>query len=133
MIGEVKFVSANIGFRRQDAPFRSRLIEPSEGGGSLLNLGVYPINFATMLFGEMPQDIYATGWLTESEVDDFATIILRYSGERVAQLTSSTCLNLPSEAVVVGTKGRLKLHSPFWCPTKLETPMVSDSSLLCLL
>ena len=130
VIGEVKFVSANFGFRRQNTDFRSRLTDPSEGGGSLLDVGVYPINFATMVFGEMPQDIYATGWLCESEVDDFATITLRYSGERVAQLTSSICLDLPNEAVVVGTKGRLKLHSPFWCPTKLETPTVSDSSLL---
>ena len=49
----------------------------------------------------------------------------RYSGERAAQLTCSINLELPKEAIVVGTKGTLKLPAPFWCPTKLETPSVS--------
>jgi hypothetical protein len=51
--------------------------------------------------------------------------LIRYSGERVAQLTCSINLELPKEAIVVGTKGTLKLPAPFWCPTKLETPSVS--------
>ena len=48
----------------------------------------------------------------------------RYSGERVAHLTCSINLALPNEAIVVGTKGSLKLPAPFWCSTKLETNTV---------
>ena len=40
-------------------------------------------------------------------------------------MTCSINLELPKEAIVVGTKGTLKLPAPFWCPTKLETPSVS--------
>ncbi len=44
----------------------------------------------------------------------------------MAHLACSFNLQLKNEAVVVGTKGILKLPSPFWCPTKLETPSVSQ-------
>ena len=58
-------------------------------------------------------------------VDQCAAITLKYPGERVAQLMCGFCLEPPKEAVVIGTKGTLKLPARFWCPTKLETPSVS--------
>lgn len=58
-------------------------------------------------------------------VDEFAAIILKYSGQRVAQLSCSIGVKLSNEAVVTGTAGKLKLPYPFWCPTKLETSEVS--------
>ncbi|KAL5497634.1 hypothetical protein EMCRGX_G014143, partial [Ephydatia muelleri] len=60
--------------------------------------------------------------LAETGVDEFAAITLKYSGERVAQLTSTVGLNLKMDAVVVGTKGTLRLPFPFWCPSSLVTP-----------
>lgn len=125
-IGEVKYVSANFGFQRPTDDVhnaRLRLTDPALGGGAVLDVGVYVINFATMVFGgDRPQSIHASGWLTSTGVDDFAAITLKYSGERVAQLTCTIGMNLSREAVVVGTKGTLKLPSPFWCASKLETP-----------
>ena len=64
-------------------------------------------------------DIATTG------VDQCAVITLKYPGERVAQLLCGFCLEPTKEAVVIGTKGTLKLPAHFWCPTKLETPSVS--------
>ena len=126
-IGQVKYVSANFGFQRptdDEQKVRLRLTDPSLGGGAVLDVGVYVINFATMVFGgDRPESIHASGWLADTGVDDFAAITLKYSGERVAQLTSSIGLDLPREAIVVGTKGTLKLPFPFWCPSKVETPM----------
>ncbi len=52
---------------------------------------------------------------------------IRYSGERVAHLACSTNLQMKNEAVVVGTKGIIKVPNPFWCPTKLEAPSVSKN------
>ena len=62
-------------------------------------------------------------------VDEFAAITLKYSGQRVAQLSCSVGVDLVNDALVVGTKGTLKLPSPFWCPTKLEKPDVSMTLL----
>ncbi len=74
-IGDVKFVNAHFGFR---APKKSdRLTEPSLGGGALLDVGVYPIHFATMVFGERPESIHTTGWLMGTGVDEAAFLTLR--------------------------------------------------------
>jgi dihydrodiol dehydrogenase / D-xylose 1-dehydrogenase (NADP) len=124
-LGEIKSVQANFGFRRKDTSGNSRLDNPKLGGGAVLDVGVYPISLATMVFGERPSTIYATGWLTSTGVGEFACITLKYSGERVAQLSCSIGVDLSNDAVVYGTKGKLKLQSPFWCPTKLETAEVS--------
>ena len=53
-------------------------------------------------------------------------ILIRYRGERVAQLMCSIDLDAPCEAVIVGTKGTLKLPKPFFRSAKLETVTVSQ-------
>jgi dihydrodiol dehydrogenase / D-xylose 1-dehydrogenase (NADP) len=123
-IGEVKVVQANFGFKRSDNSGTSRLDDPNLGGGAVLDVGVYPISLATMVFKERPSSIHATGWLTSTGVDEFAAITLYYKGGRVAQLSCSIGVDLLNEAAVFGTKGKMKLLKPFWCPTKLETPDV---------
>lgn len=65
-IGEVKSIQANFGFKRKDFSGNSRLDNPKLGGGAILDVGVYPISLATMIFGERPSSIHATGWLTST-------------------------------------------------------------------
>ena len=65
-LGEIKSVQANFGFRRKDMSGNSRLDNPKLGGGAVLDVGVYPISLATMVFGERPNPVYATGWLTST-------------------------------------------------------------------
>ena len=75
VIGEVKYVSANFGFRREVLP--SRYTDPNLGGSSLFFVGIYPINFATMIFGEKPESVHADGWLFSTGVDEFVAITLK--------------------------------------------------------
>ena len=74
-IGEVKYVYAHFGFRIPKLP--DRLTDPKLGGGSILDVGVYPIHFATMIFGERPESVNTTGWLMETGVDETAFITLK--------------------------------------------------------
>ena len=122
-LGEVRFVRANFSFRRPPERAEGRLTDPKLGGGSVLDVGVYTISFATMIFGgERPEKIYAQGTLLPTGVDDLAVITLTYAGGRIAQLTCSISYDIACDAVVCGTKGELRLPHPFWCPTKLASP-----------
>ena len=122
-IGEVKFVRANFSFRRPPDRAKGRLTDPKLGGGSILDVGIYTISFATMLFGaERPEKIYAQGSLLPTGVDDLAAMTLTYSHGRIAQLSCSISYDMSCDAVVCGTKGELRLPHPFWCPTKLTSP-----------
>ena len=75
VIGEVKYISATLGLRRDNLP--DRYSDPKLGGSSLFFVGIYPINFATMIFGERPQSVHASGWLMSTGVDEFAAITLK--------------------------------------------------------
>lgn len=122
-IGDVRFLRANFSFRRPQQRAKGRLTDPSLGGGAVLDVGVYTISLATMLFeGERPVRVYAQGSLLPSKVDDLAVITLTYGNGGIAQLTCSISYDIPCDAVVCGTKGDLRLPHPFWCPTRLETP-----------
>jgi dihydrodiol dehydrogenase / D-xylose 1-dehydrogenase (NADP) len=75
VIGEVKFAAMNFGFA--GGRNTKRLSDPKLGGGAVLDVGVYPINMATMVFGEEPESVHASGWLMPTGVDEFAAITLK--------------------------------------------------------
>ena len=54
-----------------------RFTDPKLCGGSVLEIGVYPINFAIMIFGEKPESVLVDGWLMATGVDEFAAITLK--------------------------------------------------------
>ncbi|MDO4899281.1 Gfo/Idh/MocA family protein [Actinomyces sp.] len=56
------------------------VFDPSMGGGSLMDLGVYPVSLAIHLFGA-PTRVTATGRLLDSGADVLGTIVLGYDGE----------------------------------------------------
>ena len=74
-IGEVKFVSIAFGF--SSGRNVGRISDLELGGGAVLNVGVYVINIATMIFGEEPETIQANGWLMPTGADEFAAITLK--------------------------------------------------------
>ena len=74
-LGEVKLLHATFGFRNEKVP--ERIAIPELGGGAILDIGVYVINLATMVFGEIPSRVQSTGTLLDTGVDETAAINLR--------------------------------------------------------
>lgn len=74
-IGEVKYMLANVGF--SGGSKIKRLSDLELGGGAVLDVGVYPISLATMVFGEEPEAVQASGWLMPTGADEFAAITLK--------------------------------------------------------
>ncbi|CAH2319070.1 trans-1,2-dihydrobenzene-1,2-diol dehydrogenase [Pelobates cultripes] len=117
VIGEVKIVRAEFGFNLLHV---ERVVQKDLGGGALLDIGCYCIQFALMAFnGEKPESITAKGFLHETGVDETVTIIIQFAGKRQAILTCSIAVELPNQAVISGTKGTIQIPSFFWCPTSL--------------
>lgn len=116
-IGEARAVTADFGFR---APFdpSSRLFDPALGGGALLDVGIYPISFASMVLGA-PQQISALAHLGETGVDEQAAVTLGHSGGRLALLFAATRTESQREAFVLGTGGQIKVHSPWYVPSRV--------------
>jgi len=119
-IGEVLQVIVTFGVQIAEI---DRLKLKELGGGTILDIGVYCIQFASHVFnGEKPLKVIGSGHMNSEGVDECTSATLIYSGGRTATFVTHAKVELPNEALAIGTKGTLKLHSPFWCSTKLETP-----------
>lgn len=101
------------------------------GAGTTLDLGIYTVQFATLIMGgEKPEKVLAGGHLSAQGIDESTSTTLVYSGRRLASLASTIRADLPSEAFVIGTKGTIKVHYPMWCPESFESPSGKYESLL---
>lgn len=119
-IGEVKQVLVTMGIAFDDADWRK---DQKQGGGTVLDMGTYTCQFTTLAFpGQRPTQILAGGHMNESGADLNSSATLTYPGGKTATLLTHSQVNLPSEGLIIGTKGTLKLHYPMWSSTKLETP-----------
>lgn len=116
-IGEARMLHADFGFRAGVNP-ESRLFNPALGGGGLLDVGVYPISLASLLFGT-PDQVTGLAHIGETGVDEQAGMVLRYDGGRLAVLSTGVTINTPQEAFILGTNGRIKIHAPWWKPSAM--------------
>ena len=114
VLGEVRMITADFGYRSSFNP-QSRIFDPNLGGGALLDVGIYPISLAFMVLGQ-PNRIRSMAELGETGVDEQAAVILGYEGGEMAVLTTAVRTSTPHEAFILGTNGRLKIHSPWWYP-----------------
>lgn len=109
---------------------RSRLFDPAQGGGALLDLGVYPLSLAQLLLGE-PAEVEARLHVGPTGVDEHATVMLGYASGATAVLTSSLRSRGPNAAWITGTEGTIELPGPICAPTRLRfvpTPTAADGS-----
>lgn len=119
-IGDVLHVSANFGI---PASHIERLTKKSLGGGTVLDLGIYTINAACVVYqDEKLQKIAAVGHCNEDGVDLGISASLLYDNGCMATIVTSCLGKLPCDLIVSGTKGQLKIPDNFWCGTKLITP-----------
>ncbi len=116
-LGDLRSVQAAFGFAAEYDP-EGRLWDPLLGGGSLLDLGVYPVDFARLLLGS-PDGIDAAGSLAPTGVDAEASLLLSWRSGARALLSSSLVSQLPGTALVVGSNGFAEIGPSFHAPTRL--------------
>ncbi len=117
VIGEVRMLNADFGFRTEFNP-KGRLFDPTLGGGALLDVGVYPVSLASMIFGE-PTRIVSMADLGQTGIDEQSAIIFGYGQGQLALLSSAVRTNTPQEAVLNGTRGQIRIHTPWWRASRL--------------
>ncbi|MRH42669.1 gfo/Idh/MocA family oxidoreductase [Aquibacillus halophilus] len=107
-IGEVRLVKADFGFRAPWDP-EWRLLNPELGGGALLDAGIYPVSFASMILGSKPDKIMSTANIGETGVDEEFSVLMSYPSGKVASLNGAVRLGLTNEAVIHGTEGYIRV------------------------
>lgn len=116
-LGEVLSVKADFGFRGDPHP-EGRLYNPALGGGSLLDIGIYPVFLALLLLGRPPV-IRAAAHLGPTGVDEEIGILFQYPNGQLAHLHSSIRSRTKTEAFIYGETGTLHLHTRWHEPSTM--------------
>jgi predicted dehydrogenase len=114
-LGEVRQVRADIGFV-VDKPATDRLLDPALGGGALLDMGIYPLTFASLFLGE-PSTIASVATLSDGGVDLDLALSLGYESGATAALTATMTAWSPRDATIATDRGRIDIPAPFHHPT----------------
>jgi predicted dehydrogenase len=115
-IGEVRTVQADFGLSGPFPPSH-RLRDPEQGGGALLDLGVYPVSFAQLLLGE-PADITARAVLSDEGVDLQTGALLSWESGALASVHCSIVGGTAVQASVTGSRGRIDIPDGFFHPDR---------------
>ena len=123
-IGEVRMVKAS---RCASGKFDNftRHLNPSLGGGSLLDVGVYVVSFASMIFASAPLRIAGFGHIGSSGSDEQGSALLEYENGALGVLTFALRTNAVNEAYILGSKGFIHIDPPFAVTTR-ATLQVED-------
>jgi predicted dehydrogenase len=113
-IGEVRQVQADLGVDRPYDP-TDRLFDPAQGGGAMLDLGVYVVSLAQHFLGD-PTSVSASGSLAPTGVDVEAGLLLGYDDGRAAALLVSLRNPTPGRARLHGTEGWIEIPPRFHHP-----------------
>ncbi|MBS6395995.1 MAG: Gfo/Idh/MocA family oxidoreductase [Clostridiales bacterium] len=102
VIGEVRTLTANLCYRICQ---NERLIRPELAGGALLDVGIYPLNFALMHFGNDFKDISSTVVMTDTGVDGQECITMTWKDGRFAVLTAGMYGISDRQGIFYGSRG----------------------------
>ncbi|MCR5304092.1 MAG: Gfo/Idh/MocA family oxidoreductase [Lachnospiraceae bacterium] len=108
MIGEVKTVSANLGYVINE---KDRIKKPELAGGALLDLSVYNLNFASMVLGDDIKEIHAGCIMTETGVDGQNSIMIEYNNGCMASMYATIYSLTDRMGYISGTKGIIRVQN----------------------
>jgi predicted dehydrogenase len=116
-LGDIRLLLADFCINVDYDP-ASRLYNPELGGGALLDLGIYPLSFATFMLG-LPKSTSGHAHLSPDRVDVNDAYLLTYDNGAAAALACGLGFTKPHEAFIAGNKGYIKVHDPFFHPDRL--------------
>lgn len=103
-IGKVTSLTANLGY---PVGHKERMRTPGLGGGALLDLGVYPINFALMAFGDDYESFSADAVMADTGVDTQVSVTLKWRDGRCAVLHANMYAAMDRLGCIYGDRGYL--------------------------
>jgi predicted dehydrogenase len=108
IIGTPHMLTANLSYI---IDWKDRIKKPELAGGALLDIGIYPLNFASMVFGDDIESITGAATFNEYGLDMQENITLIYKDGRMAALNSSTRGLSDRRGIIYGDKGYIEMEN----------------------
>ncbi len=116
-MGAIKSLKADFGFKAPPV-LEGRLFNKKLGGGSLLDIGIYPL-FASLSILGYPKTINASATIGTTGVDESCSIFLEYDQGITASLYSTITKKTNTEAIIEMEKGTIHINSQFYAPSSV--------------
>ncbi|HET7144272.1 MAG TPA: Gfo/Idh/MocA family oxidoreductase [Anaerolineales bacterium] len=126
-VGDISLMVGTFGF---NAPKEKddRWQNPELAGGTLLDMGIYPISVSQWVMRSPPKSFVAMAHLGETGVDELTTVLLKYENGVISQFHSSFLSNHVNDFLIYGSKGYIRIHPAFWGSSKASL-FVDDQEL----
>lgn len=112
-LGTPRLVRAECCWRNARNPLH-RLFDPTAGGGALLDLGVYGVHLALMVFGEAPETVSGRARIGDTGVDEHGAAVLGWRQGGLAVVITSLRAQGTNDALIAGSSATVRLEEPFW-------------------
>ncbi len=124
VIGKVYYIEANLGYEIKD---KERIKYPKFGGGAMLDVGVYPLNFIDMFALSKVKSIHVTSKLNKEGVDETDIVNMEYENGLLAQFFTTINQATSREGFIYGEKGFIKVTN-INNPEKIEIYLREDKT-----
>ncbi len=118
LLGDILGVEGKFCYTMDEDEMDHHVFKPENGGGSLLDVGVYGLNFASWYLGKEVEAINAQSDFYNG-VDSHTCVLLKYKSGAIADISSAILLRKPNEGFVYGSKGYARLPR-FYAPQEIE-------------
>ncbi len=117
-LGEIRGVEGKFCYDMDEDEMDHHVFKVENGGGSLLDVGVYGLNFASWYLGNEVESISAQSDFYKG-TDSHTCALLKYKNGAIADLSSATLLRKPNEGYIYGTRGYVHVNR-FYAPQEIE-------------
>jgi predicted dehydrogenase len=118
-LGQIALIQADFGFGAWDsckgAGLPERLASPAMAGGSLLDVGIYCVSYASCMTGRQPRELSAAATMLETGVDGMSACLMKYDDGAMAMLESSIALPTRQTALIYCERALIEVPN-FWHP-----------------
>ena len=118
VLGEIRGVEGKFCYTMDEDEMDHHVLKSEHGGGSLLDVGVYGLNYASWYLGKDVESISAV-CDKYNGVDSHTCVLLKYKNGSIGDISSAVLLKKPNEGYVYGTEGFVHLNR-FYAPQSLE-------------
>ena len=116
-LGDILGVEGKFCYKMDEDEMNHHVFKQENGGGSLLDVGCYGLNFASWFLGDEIEHISAEADFYNG-TDCHTCVLLKYKSGAIADISSATLLKKPNEGYVYGTKGYARLER-FYAPQEI--------------
>ncbi len=97
---------------------KDRWLNPELAGGTLLDMGVYPLAVSQWVMGQMPQSFSVQAYLGHTGVDELTAALLKYENGVISQFNSNFLTDGVNDFLIYGTTGHIRIHANYWAATQ---------------